>query len=451
MKILHYSLGFPPYRSGGLTKFCVDLMGQQAREGHVVAMLWPGAIQSIDKSISIREHKDVLCRGEKTQSFEIINPLPVPLDEGIENIDAFTANIQGDAYGLFLEEFAPDVIHIHTLMGLHESFLQVAKKKEISLVFTTHDFFPICPKVTMFRNGRVCSSRWGCEECKICNSTALSEKKIQILQSPIYRVLKGSPLVKKLRKKHRENYFLSDVNGTYLDLEKSADSAVEYKKLRNYYYRLLKMMDIIHYNSSITKNIYEAFFDLPKGCIVNITHSDIGNHKKRKLFSEKNLRIRYLGPNGGAKGFYLLKDALDMLWEKQKNFSLDIHFQPVEVSPYMEYHDRYTYKELEEIFDDTDVLIAPSIWYETFGFTVLEALSYGVPVIISGTVGAKDILIEGAGIIVNNITADKLCDTIQRLTKKKLEYMNDLIVQKQPIMQIEEMAKELERKCYGWT
>lgn len=51
MKILHYALGFPPYRSGGLTKFCVDLMVQQTREGHHVAMLWPGKIGLIIKRL----------------------------------------------------------------------------------------------------------------------------------------------------------------------------------------------------------------------------------------------------------------------------------------------------------------------------------------------------------------------------------------------------------------
>ena len=42
MRILHYALGFPPYRSGGLTKWCVDLMIQQAKEGHCVddALAW---------------------------------------------------------------------------------------------------------------------------------------------------------------------------------------------------------------------------------------------------------------------------------------------------------------------------------------------------------------------------------------------------------------------------
>ena len=32
MKILHYFLGFPPYRSGGLTKYAFDLMTAQVEE-----------------------------------------------------------------------------------------------------------------------------------------------------------------------------------------------------------------------------------------------------------------------------------------------------------------------------------------------------------------------------------------------------------------------------------
>ena len=52
MRILHYSLGFPPYRTGGLTKFCLDLMIEQKNEGDEVALLWPGQMGFIDKIIS---------------------------------------------------------------------------------------------------------------------------------------------------------------------------------------------------------------------------------------------------------------------------------------------------------------------------------------------------------------------------------------------------------------
>ena len=62
MKILHYALGFPPYRSGGLTKYCIDLLLAQKEEGHDVAMMWPGAF-------SFSGHFVRLKKGKKLQLF----------------------------------------------------------------------------------------------------------------------------------------------------------------------------------------------------------------------------------------------------------------------------------------------------------------------------------------------------------------------------------------------
>ena len=352
MKVLHYALGFPPYRSGGLTKFCVDLMVQQAREGHSVAMLWPGQMGFVNKKVAIKKQKSEKLKEQNIQSFEIVNPLPVSFDEGIADIATFTKNEGKEVYDEFLDKFQPDVIHVHTLMGLHKSFLETAKNKKIRLVFTAHDFFPICPKVTIFRHGAICDSVQTCEECGKCNVTALSEKKIKLLQSPIYRKLKDSLLIKKLRKQHRDGY-LSET-------AESVGTVNDYMNLRNYYYSLLKLMDMIHYNSSVTKKVYESVFKLPINRIVSITHSDIKDHRKLRNYSNDKIRIRYLGPQGGGKGFFLLKAALDELWSKQQNFCLDVHFTPTKISPYIKIHDRYSYTELEKIFDETDVMVAVS-------------------------------------------------------------------------------------------
>lgn len=446
MRILHYALGFPPYRSGGLTKLCVDLMVQQAKEEHTVAMLWPGQMRFVNQEVAIKKHENVKLSSQDILSFEVINPLPVSFDEGIADIAAFTKNVGAEVYRRLLDNFRPDVIHVHTLMGLHKSFLEAAKNKKIRLVFTAHDFFPICPKVTMFRHGALCDCVQTCENCGICNATALSLNKIRILQSPAYRELKDSSIVKKLRKQHRDGY-LSEATAD--DTADPVGTADDYKKLRNYYYSLLKLMDMVHYNSSVTKKVYESVFDLPNSCIVVITHSDIKDNRKVKDYSSDCLHIRYLGPQSGAKGYQLLKSALDKLWDMQQNFFLDVHFEPMESAPYIKSHERYSYAELEKIFDETDVLVAPSIWYETFGFTVLEALSYGVPVIISGNVGAKDILVQGAGVVIENIDAQKLFTILQNITPDKLRAMNEIIVEKQTIMQIEDMSRQIETSCYG--
>ena len=74
----------------------------------------------------------------------------------------------------------------------------------------------------------------------------------------------------------------------------------------------------------------------------------------------------------------------------------------------------FTQSDLPEIMSNTDVLVAPSIWYETFGFTVLEALSFGIPVIVSDHVGAKDI-VGNAGIIVKAGDISELKNVIEAL------------------------------------
>ena len=444
MRILHYSLGFPPYRSGGLTKFCLDLMIEQKNEGDEVALLWPGQMGFIDKRIKIKKRSDCLISNQNIMSFELINPLPISFDEGIRDFGKFTLKGDKDVFFEFLTLFQPDVIHLHTLMGIHKEFLDVAKSLNVKLVFTAHDFFPICPKVTLFRNGRICDSVESCKKCASCNSTALSINKIKVLQSPIYRILKDSILVKKMRKAHRDNY-LSDENNfeaVELGLYK------EYIDLRDYYYSMLSIIDIVHYNSSITKIEYEKIFNLPSNTIIPVSHCNIKNNCKIKDYDHDNLRIRYLGPASAAKGFYLLKDCLDDIWNERKNFVLDIHFDPVEKSDYMNVHDRYNYNELEKIFNETDVLLVPSICYETFGFTALESLSFGVPVIVSDTVGAQDILKDKFGIVVKNLTKENLKEVFDKLTFDDLRQMNESIVNTFHVIKIEDVSLQIKNQCY---
>lgn len=113
----------------------------------------------------------------------------------------------------------------------------------------------------------------------------------------------------------------------------------------------------------------------------------------------------------------------------------------------MKVHGRYSYADLADIFEETDVLVAPSIWYETFGYTVLEALSFGVPVIVSNTVGAKDIIPEGCGIILEDMN-ETLEETLGGLTKDQLVQMNQNIVALATIRTVPQMNAEIVDKCY---
>ena len=443
MNILHYSLGFPPYRTGGLTKFCIDLMTQQAADGHTVSLLWPGEMLLHTKKTSIRQHP----KENGIASFEVCNPTPVSYDEGIVEIGKFTDGGTRSVYHHFLKELAPDVIHIHTLMGLHKGLLTAAKRLGIKLVFTTHDFYPICPRVTMFRNGSPCKTVDSCSDCPACNLTALSITKIRILQSGLYRAFKNFPIVKKLRKRHRDG-ILSEAASQQTELAQAVRTAEDYRQLREFYNSLLEMMDLIHFNSTVTRDVYKKYFRLTssKLAVIPITHGHIQDHICKKQFGEQ-LRITYLGPASAAKGFYMLKEALDTLWNDpqtgRQDFSLNVFFSVKEKAPYMRTQDRYDYSQLSEIFAGTDVLVAPSMMHETFGYTVLEALSYGVPVIISDSVGAKDIVPAGGGIVISDISAEKLAAVFRKLNTGMLQDMNDAIIRQMQLQSVAAMSRKI--------
>ncbi|WP_349671675.1 glycosyltransferase [Lacrimispora sp.] len=421
MKILHYFLGFPPYRTGGLTKYSMDLMNAQIERGNIVIALWPGTMKKLTKNISIQQNKSV----NKIINFELINPLPVSLDEGIVKFDAYMQSCDENIFVEFLKKISPDVIHIHTLMGLYREFVYAANKLNIKTVFTTHDYFGICSKVTLYKNGCACENDNNCFDCIACNESALSLKKIRVMQSPLYRKLKDFVLVKKLRRNHRKKFFSEKELLEKKDNDKIKNQAENYQKLRLYYIDILTHIDVIHYNSTLTKDVFERFLIPKDSKIISITHKDISDNRRSKKTKSHILRLTCLAPTKAFKGFTVMKTALDELWENgNHSFELKLFDQVQNPSPYMKIKENgYNYNELPQILAETDLVLAPSVWYETFGFTVLEAISYGVPVIISNNIGAKDIIGNG-GIVVQAGSVQSLKDTISSLND---EIINNLV------------------------
>lgn len=417
MKILHYFLGFPPYRSGGLTRYAYDLMIAQKERGDEVVAVWPGRMNWIQKDIKFIEK----TTNDRILSVEVINPLPVSLDEGIKDIPAFVKSTNISIFKQFFEHQRPDAIHIHTLMGLYKEFVDAANDLGIKTVFTTHDYFGICPKVTLYHNGSVCTNDNNCRDCVDCNKTALSISKIRIMQSYVYRVLKDSNVVTMLRRKHRSSFFNEELEEKQ-HKEKGALGGENYRQLRDYYISILEGIDVVHYNSTLTKEIYEKYITPKHSVILPITHKGVMDHRKERDWHwTGTLRLTCLAPAKPYKGYNVLKTTLDRLWEEgNRNFVLKIFSPVLEPAPYMQVkEDGFLQSDLKIIFSDTDVLIAPSIWFETFGFTVLEALSYGVPVIVSDHVGAKDI-VNGFGEIIEAGSQSALASAIRGMTEERL-------------------------------
>lgn len=414
MKILHYFLGFPPFRTGGLTKFAYDLMQEQSNRNDEVSAIWPGQINLLRKAVKIVNRKNV----GNIKNFEILNPLPIPFDEGIVDVDKFMESCDQQCYLNFLKKLCPDVIHIHTLMGLHKEFIEAANTLHIKTIFTTHDYFGICPKVTLFRDGDVCYSAKICDACVACNSKALSYFKIVMLQSHIYMKLKNLALVKKLRRRHRQSFFEETDTSKNIVSSIGSDLCSNYQELRLYYINMLEKIDLIHFNSSVAEAIYRQYITPRNSVLLSISNKEIVQHKNIKKTKSNMFRFTFLSPAKQFKGYTLIKNTFDRLWQEgRRDFVLNIYTAVPKVEPYMRIHDQgFSRDELASVFEQTDCLLAPSIWYETFGFTVLEALSYQTPVIISDRVGAKDIVGDN-GIIIDISETNSLYHALHEIKK----------------------------------
>lgn len=448
MKILHYALGFPPYRTGGLTKYCMDLMEEQKRQEDEVSLLWPGKIKQKNSNTYIIKRKDK----DEFGNFEIVNPMPVSLLKGIKNINEFTKQTDKEVYISFLNKYQFDVIHLHTLMGLPKEFLEVAKELGIKTVFTSHDYFGLCPKVSLLYNERNCNYDENCFNCEECNKNAISLKKIRIQQGRLYRTLKQSKMLNKLKKfNHKPVQITGDNVCTTEGVKAQGNKSEPYIALRKYYMDMLEMITKIHFNSSRTETTYRDFKVNAPGQMISISHGGIKDLRKKRQYGDK-IRFGYLGPASIRKGFFLLKNVLDSLEEEYKNkFELHIYSKNSFDCDYIVEHKPYAYSEMPQVMDTIDILVLPSIWHETFGFTVLEALSYGVPVMISTNVGAKDIVENNKSGIVFEPTEEDLKVKISEVLDKGaklLGEMNDFICDRQEIKTMEVHAKEI-REFYN--
>jgi len=450
MKILHYSLGFPPFRRGGMTQYCVDLMIEQIKNGNSVAMLWPGKLHDLSENSSINKHKNHLLKEDyKCDSYEIVNPLPIPLMDGIIEPKMYMISKKIDKYQQFFKRQQFDILHIHTFMGLPEEIITAAKNNGILVIYTSHDYFSVCPRCNLFYSGQNCVHSYNCENCVDCNKNGLTYKKMKFLQSDLYKKIKDNAIVKILRKHHNNALYYeeSDNKSKYIT---SRDKQLEYRKLRRKNIEILEKLDIVHFNSKNTLKIYKEFgYSGRNAKIISIANGAIKNNKAIREV-HNSVRFGYLGPITKHKGFNLLYDVCKKL-TKSNIYDFEVHIF-VEINNLPEYflcHKPYRYEELADVMDKFDILVVPSEWNETFGFTVLEALSYGIPVIVSNNVGAKD-LIEQAknGYIISvDDNGEELFKVMKNviIDKQKVSKMSENIYNTTEIKSMSQHNEEIEQ------
>lgn len=384
MNILHVTLGNPYTHQGGLNTYCSELAEEQIAIGHNVNILYAGNYGSGEKSY-ILHVKDNL--------YELKNALPVPITYGIDIPERYMSKGNKKNYYNWLKEMNIDVIHIHSIMGIYKEFFDAAKELKIYMIFTTHDYYPICFKSNLVNDSGILCEGYDCNKCVKCNLNAgLSSKKQRLIQSRFYQKIKKSYVIKTIKK------ILSNIKKEKNNNQntKSVEQVDDFKKLHKYYENIISDFNKIHCNSMQTQRYYSQYYPNANYKVVTICNREIV--KKKHIKQNGNLKISYFGGMSKHKGYLHIKKMIEWLQKSEYiNWQMNLYGG--------DYNDDYnddrvhakgyfSKKDIENVWKETDLLIIPSQCPETYGFSLAEALARNIPVICTELVGAKDLLGE---------------------------------------------------------
>lgn len=388
MRILHYLHGMPPVRKGGLVKYVIDLAVAQSKSNDVV-ILYPG---SLSRKQENRANVRIRKKGKKfdIRLFVIHNSLPIPMGNGIQEADKFMLKCNKSIYLSFLQEVKPDVIQMHSLMGIHVEFLIAANELNIPIVYTTHDYYGLCPTINMFCDGRICTEPG--QRCHECSVHAYPDKRMVLEQSELYRFychnmwlmqIMQWGFVRKLFKSIRSRQDVGKVK-THEVL-----SNCDYSTLLNYYKKIFSKVDYFHFNSYVAKRVYENCLGSCIGEVLLVSNSGVKDRRSLHK-SQGKLKIGFLGGDSSFKGLDTLLEVCSEVYEEGKTeIELQIYGSVQQSDyPFCKYHKPYGEKELDSVFQHMDVLAVPSKCPETFAMVALEAIAHGVPVLLTECVGA---------------------------------------------------------------
>ncbi len=236
-----------------------------------------------------------------------------------------------------LLEVQPDVIHTNNLNGFSPIVWKIAKQSKIPIVHTMRDYYLICHKCKLYKNDN-CKSL--CNDCKI-------SKSIKVLNANHVHTFIG--ISNFILSKHEEFNFID---------KKISQTKVIYNAIN----------PIAKINESAPNEVE----------IEKLVFGFIG-----RITPEKGLDFTVKSFNNltGNNCKYLIAGKIDALYQQEIE----------KLAKRKELINFLGFQKQAEFFAKIDVLIVPSLWYEPFGRVVIEALSYGIPVIISNRGGLKEL------------------------------------------------------------
>jgi len=304
-----------------------------------------------------------------------------------------------------LDNVKIDFAHINVIHHyITPTILKILKKRNIPIIWTLHEYTPICPDSIFVSHGQVCERCFG---GKFYNCITHSCKKGSYLASTVAAL---------------ENYVHKYLNYyAYVDYY-VCPSVFQYEKYKQFNFFNNKLIQIYH--------------GYDYGEIEKAKQAPVPTNEKYIIFVGRLERI---------KGAHTLLKAMQSLPQIKLKIIGDgtqeaelLAFKNEHRLTNVEFLGKKNKPELLRLVKDAEFLICPSECYEVLGFTVVEAMALGKPVIGAAIGGIPEMVINNyTGLVFEPGNAAQLSGQIEllynneslaaQLGKNALQHINRLI------------------------
>ncbi|MFZ4856694.1 MAG: glycosyltransferase [Desulfuromonadaceae bacterium] len=402
-------VGNDPNEIGGVANYTRPLATKYAEMGHDVFYLYSGAYAS-KYNMRFRPYIKRNRNNFPFECAELFNSSCLPFNYGHPQRDISMPDMD-EVINDYLNNIKPDVMHVHSRLGLPFSINRLASNLGISVINTIHVYGYICQKRVMIDHlGEPCRGPFDLVKCSICTgkqdiAAEFRRARIRSFKEFVKArsgVLYG--LMQRTKRTSKIDWSPGVVRNDISTTERSADPVLA-ELLRT---RLEAGQETLNRFSDLTICVSNDVRQTLKSFGVNeaklhVQHIGSTIAERQKQSDQSLCEPIVIGNIGGVnyyKGTHVFLDAIARLNRSDFRVKIFGKYDENYVAKLMkgreslpiEFTGRYHPDELPKILKQIDIMVLPSICNDTAPQTIFESFSGGVPIIASNIGGFPDFI-----------------------------------------------------------